>query len=207
METFEAVRTILAVRSYQDRPVPEAVLREVVEAGQLTASARNRQPWHFIVVQDRDTLKRLGGMATTGPYIAGAAAAIVVAISETRNSVSDASRAIQSMLLTAWSHGVGGNWVGTGPNGIDGLNDLSRHSRRIARAGDPPARLPESRPWPRQKRPQTACPKSSPSTALVGRLNRTEFETRIWHFPGIGERCERISAFSPASALENVDAD
>jgi nitroreductase len=123
METFETVRTILAVRSYQDHPVPEAVLREVVDAGRLTASARNRQPWHFIVVQDRDTLKRLGEMATTGAYISEAAAAIVVAIAETRNSVSDASRAIQSMLLTAWSHGVGGNWVGTGPNGIDGLND------------------------------------------------------------------------------------
>ena len=122
METFEAVRTILAVRSYQDRPVPKVVLREVIEAGRVTASARNRQPWHFIVVQDRDTLKRLGEMATTGPYIADAAAAIVVTIAETRNSVSDASRAIQSMLLTAWSHGVGGNWVGTGPNGIEGLN-------------------------------------------------------------------------------------
>src|SRR3954453_12948650 len=63
METFEAVRTILAVRSYQDRPVPEAILRDVVEAGRLTASSRNRQPWHFIVVQDRETLKRLGEMA------------------------------------------------------------------------------------------------------------------------------------------------
>ncbi len=123
METFEAVRTILAVRSYQDRPIPEAVLREVIEAGQLTASSRNKQPWHFIVVQDRETLKRLGEMATNGPYIATAAAAIVVAIAETRTSVSDGSRAVQSMLLTAWSHGVGGNWVGTGPNGIDGLND------------------------------------------------------------------------------------
>jgi nitroreductase len=123
MNVFDAVSTMLAVRSYQDRPIPAAVLHEVVEAGRLTASARNRQPWHFIVVQDRETLKRLGEMATTGPYIAGAAAAIVVAIAETRNSVSDASRAIQSMLLTAWSHGVGGNWVGAGPNGIDGLND------------------------------------------------------------------------------------
>jgi nitroreductase len=119
MDVFEAVRTILAVRRYQDRPVPEDVLRRIVEAGRLTASSMNMQPWHFIVVQDRDTLRQLGALAPTGPYIAQAALAIVVAIDKTRFAVSDASRAIQSMLLTAWAEGVGSNWVGFG-----GLEDV-----------------------------------------------------------------------------------
>ena len=119
MDVFEAVRTLLAVRRYQDRPVPEDVLRRIVEAGRLTASSMNMQPWHFIVVQDRDTLRQLGALAPTGPYIAQAPLAIVVAIDKTRFAVSDASRAIQSMLLTAWSEGVGSNWVGFG-----GLEDV-----------------------------------------------------------------------------------
>jgi nitroreductase len=119
MDVFEAVRTILAVRGYQDRPVPEDVIRRIVEAGRLTASSMNMQPWHFIVVQDRDTLRRLGALAPTGPYIAQAPLAIVVAIAKTRFAVSDASRAIQSMLLTAWAEGVGSNWVGFG-----GLEDV-----------------------------------------------------------------------------------
>ena len=59
MEAFEAVRTLLAVRRYLDRPVPEAVIRKIVEAGRLTGSAMNLQPWHFIVIQDRETLRRL----------------------------------------------------------------------------------------------------------------------------------------------------
>ena len=119
MDVFEAVRTILAVRRYQDRPVPEDVLRRIVEAGHLTGSAGNMQPWHFIVVQDRDMLRQLGALAPTGPYIAQAPLAIVVAIDKTRFAVSDASRAIQSMLLTAWAEGVGSNWVGFG-----GLEDV-----------------------------------------------------------------------------------
>jgi nitroreductase len=119
LDVFEAVRTLLAVRRYQDRPVPEDVLRRIVEAGRLTASSMNMQPWHFIVVQDRDTLRQLGALAPTGPYIAQAPLAIVVAIDKTRFAVSDASRAIQSMLLTAWSEGVGSNWVGFG-----GLEDV-----------------------------------------------------------------------------------
>jgi nitroreductase len=112
MEVFEAVRTVLAVRNYQDKPVPPDVVRRIVEAGRLTASSMNEQPWHFIVVEDHDTLRQLGALAQTGPYIAQAPLAIVVAIEKTRFAVSDASRAIQSMILTAWSEGVGSNWVG-----------------------------------------------------------------------------------------------
>lgn len=114
MDVFEAIRTMLAVRQYQDRPVPEAVLRRIIEAGRLTASGMNAQPWHFVVVQDRARLGELGALAPTGPYVAQAPAAVVVAVDRTPLAVSDASRAIHSMLLTAWAEGVGGNWVGFG---------------------------------------------------------------------------------------------
>ena len=122
MDVFEAVRTILAVRRYKPDPIPDDVLRRIVEAGRLSASAMNRQPWSFIVVRDRDTLGEIARVVTTGPYVAEAPAAIVVAIEKTKFSFSDASRAIQSMLLTAWSEGVGGNWAGS--PGMDGLKPL-----------------------------------------------------------------------------------
>jgi nitroreductase len=112
MEVYEAVRTVLAVRQYQETPVPPEVVRRIVEAGHMTGSSKNGQPWHFIVVENRETLRQLGALARTGPYIAQAPLAIAVAIENTRFAVSDASRAIQSMILTAWSDGVGSNWVG-----------------------------------------------------------------------------------------------
>jgi nitroreductase len=114
MEVFDAVRTLLAVRGYQDKPIPEAVVRRIVEAGRLTGSGMNRQPWHFIVVRERETLRSLGAVASSGSYVAQAPLAIVVATDKTRFAVSDASRAIQSMLLTAWADAVGSNWVGFG---------------------------------------------------------------------------------------------
>ena len=122
MEVFEAARTVLAVRSYQDRPVPPEVVRKIVEAGQLTGSSMNLQPWHFVVVENRDRLRQLGALARTGPYTAQAALAIVVAIERTKFAVSDASRAIQAMMLTAWSEGVGSNWVGF--MGLDAVRPL-----------------------------------------------------------------------------------
>jgi nitroreductase len=122
MDVFDAVRTVLAVRGYADRPVPDDVVERVVEAARLTASASNQQPWHFVVVRDRETLKQLGGAVRSGPYIAGAAFAVVVAIERTRHAESDASRAIQSMVLTAWDAGVGSNWAGFG--GLDGVASI-----------------------------------------------------------------------------------
>lgn len=112
MEVFEAVRTLLAVRQFQDKPLPDPVLRQIVEAAHLTASSRNGQPWHFIVVQDKGMLHQLGALAPTGRYLAQAPLAIVVGMEHSPFAVSDASRAIQSMMLTAWAEGVGSNWVG-----------------------------------------------------------------------------------------------
>jgi nitroreductase len=112
MDVFETIRTVLAVRAYQDKPIPAEVVRKIVEAAWLTASSRNGQPWHFIVVENRETLKKLGALARTGPYIAQAPVAIVVAMEQSPYAVSDGSRAIQSMVLTAWSEEVGSNWVG-----------------------------------------------------------------------------------------------
>lgn len=112
MDVFGTIRTVLAVRAYQDKPIPAEVVRKIVEAAWLTASSRNGQPWHFIVVENRETLKKLGALARTGPYIAQAPLAIVVAMEQSPYAVSDGSRAIQSMVLTAWSEEVGSNWVG-----------------------------------------------------------------------------------------------
>ena len=113
-EVYEAVRTVLAVREYQEKEIPAAVIRRIVEAGRLTASARNAQPWHFIVVQDRERLRKLGSLVRTGGYTANAAAAIIVACEKNPYAMSDASRAIQSMILAAWADGVGSNWTGFG---------------------------------------------------------------------------------------------
>ena len=112
LETFETIQTLLAVRSFQDKAIPPDVVHRIVAAGWLTGSSMNLQPWHFVVVQDRATLRQLGELAKSGPYIAQAPLAIAVAIEETVYAVSDASRAIQSMMLTAWAAGIGSNWVG-----------------------------------------------------------------------------------------------
>lgn len=121
-EVFEAARTILAVREYADRPIPHDVMRRVMDAGHLSASASNRQPWHFILVEKPDAIRELGGLVRTGPYIAGAKAAVIVAVDKaTAKADVDAARAIQQMMLVAWADGVGSNWTGFG--GLEGVRE------------------------------------------------------------------------------------
>ena len=110
----------MAIRDYGDKPVPAEIVTRIVEAGRLTASASNKQPWHFVVVRDPESLRQLGSLVRTGPYIAKSAFAVVVAYEkDNRLAVSDCSRAVQSMMLTAWGEGVGSNWTGFG--GLEGV--------------------------------------------------------------------------------------
>lgn len=123
MNVEQAITTLLAVRAYTNEPVSDEVIHAILEAGRLTASSQNRQPWHFLVVRERETLGALAEAAQTGPYIADAPFAIVVAVTPTKPAISDASRAIQDMMLVGWANGLGSNWVGS-PGRMQAVNAL-----------------------------------------------------------------------------------
>ena len=59
---FDAVRSVMAIREYQDKPIPPDVVTRIVDAGRLTASASNGQEWHFVVVREPETLRALGSL-------------------------------------------------------------------------------------------------------------------------------------------------
>jgi nitroreductase len=112
MEVFEAVKTLLAVRSYSNKSIPDEVVTRLLEAARLTGSSRNLQHWDFVVVRDSHTLQRLGQLASTGPYIAEAPLAIAVVVPDSAVGYIDGARATQDMMLVAWEAGIGSNWVG-----------------------------------------------------------------------------------------------
>ena len=123
-QVFETVRTLMAVREYDGRPIPDDVLRRIVDAGHLTASAGNGQPWHFVLVKKAEDLRKIGSLVRSGPYIANASAAVIVAYEKAAGKwgFSDGSRAVQDMMAVAWADGVGSNWAG-GPDGLDGVRE------------------------------------------------------------------------------------
>jgi nitroreductase len=192
-----AIRTVLAVRQYQSRPVPDAVVEHIVEAGRLTGSGMNGQPWHFIVVRDAETLRRLGAMAPSGPYVAQAPLAIVVASEKSRVAVSDASLAIQSMLLAAWADGVGANWVGFG--GVGGVKTLLG----IPAGLDVFAILPfgyPARPWDGARSGARRCPRWRTSSDMGGRSREGRRRPPVTCSPSV-TRCFSTGSRSTTSSF------
>ena len=78
MDVYQCIRTRLTVREFKPDPVPERVVRLMLQAARWAPSARNRQPWNFIVIRNPDTLARIGGIASSGAFIGDAPLAVAV---------------------------------------------------------------------------------------------------------------------------------
>jgi nitroreductase len=110
MNVTDAIRTKRAVRQFQDRPLPEEAVLAILNAGRRAQSSKNTQPWHFIAVRDRITLKALSELGTYAGHLAGAAlgVAILTPPPEQRFSIMfDAGQSAAYMQLAAWELGVG----------------------------------------------------------------------------------------------------
>ncbi len=113
MDTFECIRKRRDIRSYIKKDVPDNIIGKVIEAGRLAPSAMNLQPWHFIVIKDKEMLKELGTFCMSGRFIVDASFAVIV-VTEPANKWHeiDGTRAVQNMALAAWNEGVGSCWIG-----------------------------------------------------------------------------------------------
>ena len=78
MDVYQCIRSRLTVRDFKPEPVPEGVVRRMLLAARWSPSARNRQPWHFIVIRNRDALERIGNIASSGGFISRAPLAVAV---------------------------------------------------------------------------------------------------------------------------------
>ncbi|MEF2144804.1 MAG: nitroreductase family protein [Desulfovibrionaceae bacterium] len=117
MELMEAIHTRRSIRKYQDRPVDDALVRELLGAAMVAPSAGNAQPWQYVVIRDRATL---AGIKSFSPYAGMAANAplgILVCGDLSLEKypgywVQDCSAAVQNLLLAAHGKGLGAVWTG-----------------------------------------------------------------------------------------------
>ena len=113
MQTWDAIRSRRDVRRYQDRPIADADLDRILEAGRRSPSSRNDQPWDFIVCTDRAQLEQLTHVWRFASHVAGSAAAVALVSPDSddeliKNWVQyDLGQATMSMLLTAADLGIG----------------------------------------------------------------------------------------------------
>lgn len=108
MDVNQAIRTKRAVRLFTDTPVPDAIITSILDAGRRSQSSKNTQPWQFIVVREKATLKALSELGAFAGHLAGADFAVVMVNNKQGNWPSfDLGQAGAYMQLAAWEHGVG----------------------------------------------------------------------------------------------------
>lgn len=115
MDTFEAILKRRSIRKYDRKPLREGDLRKVLEAGRQAPSAANRQPWHFIVVQDPDEKRALAQACSGQVWLADAAVIIAGVGRPTVNDkwyAVDVAIALENMILAATALGYGTCWIG-----------------------------------------------------------------------------------------------
>jgi nitroreductase len=112
MEVYECIRTRRTIREFKPDPVPQEVVYKILQAARWAPSSGNSQPWHFIVITDRNILDTIGRIATSGAFVGQPPLAIAIVMDSARRPDLDAGRALQQMELMAWSEGLGTCFVG-----------------------------------------------------------------------------------------------
>jgi len=113
---LEPIRRVSQIRQYSSEPVPEDVVDQLLELARWTGSAKNGQPWRFIVVRDKDRLKKLGALRPSINWLATAPVGIAIVLegAEPMFGAYDEGRLTERLMTGATMLGYGGGtaWFG-----------------------------------------------------------------------------------------------
>ncbi len=138
VEVLERVRRVRQIRQYRPDPVPGEALRWLLEIARWTGSSRNTQPWHFIVVDDREILRQLSLLRPPINWLAGAPLGIAIVL-DGQSAISEAydeGRVTERLLIAANLLGLGGGvaWYGDDAQQAEAKRILGIPPERTARS-------------------------------------------------------------------------
>lgn len=132
----ELVRTVRQARQYAPDPVPDDIVAKLLEVARWTGSSRNSQPWHFIVITDKEALRRISQLRTPINWVAGAPLGIAIVLDGAgpTGEAYDEGRVTERILIAARSLGLGGGvaWYGDEAQQAEGKRILGIPPERAA---------------------------------------------------------------------------
>lgn len=120
---LENIATRTSIRKFTQEAVSQEDVEKMLRAGMAAPTAGNRQPWHFVVVDDRETLNEMTKANRNAPMLAKAPLAIIVCGDLSKGLkgdaldfwIQDVSAASENILLAAHALGLGATWTGLYP--------------------------------------------------------------------------------------------
>ena len=152
---IEQLRTVRQIRQYAPDPVSDDVVAQLLQVARWTGSSKNGQPWHFIVVRDPETLRRISRLRPNINWLVGAPLAIAIVLDDEGTSGAyDEGRVTERLLIGAHALGLGGGtaWFGDDAQQAEAKRILGIPAERTARsmvAIGQPISIKDPRPNPR----------------------------------------------------------
>lgn len=120
MDLMEALYTRRSVRKYQNKPVPTEIIEEAVKAAMFAPSAKNQQPWEFIIVDKKEMLDKVPVFSPHAGMAKGAPVGVLICFNKEYEVAEgffpqDLGAAAQNMLLALHAAGLGAVWTGVYP--------------------------------------------------------------------------------------------
>ena len=131
------MRTVRQIRQYASEEVPDDVVKQLLRVAQWTGSSRNTQPWHFVVVKDKDRLSKISQVRTPINWLAGASLGIAIVLDGAGVSEAyDEGRVTERILIAAHNLGYGGGvaWFGDDAQQAEAKRILGIPAERTARS-------------------------------------------------------------------------
>ncbi len=123
MDAIECILTRRSIRKYAKKEVSEEIINKLLECAMQAPSAANEQPWEFIVIRDKDALKKAAKISPWTKMVANAGAAIIVCADKKKEhvliknySIQDCCAATQNILLASHALGLGAVWCAIYPD-------------------------------------------------------------------------------------------
>jgi len=111
-ESIKIIKTRRSIRNYKDKKIPQDVILDIIDCGRLAPTARNEQPWEFIVVRNKQNLEKLTLIVDkNAPFLKKADCCIVVICKETKYYLEDGCAATENIILAAHFYGIGSCWI------------------------------------------------------------------------------------------------
>ncbi|MDP8012197.1 MAG: nitroreductase family protein [Thermoplasmata archaeon] len=107
-----------SIRSFKEDPVPDEIIHKILRAAQYAPSSWNRQPWKFIIIKDKQKLKKISSFLPYGKFLSNAPLAIAIISSEKESDLwlIDGSAATENLMLAAECYGLGTCWIAESDN-------------------------------------------------------------------------------------------
>ena len=111
MRVKEALKKRRSIRIFDSKLIPPNLIEELIDCARLAPTARNIQPWEFVVITKKETLQKLGSLADTGKFIADSVSCIAVFCQDTKYYLEDGCAATENILIAAEDSGLATCWV------------------------------------------------------------------------------------------------